>query len=103
MSNEKHPSSERFPRPIIPTEPPPPPAVPDEEAPDTEPKTPATQRLASPAHAPSRRAAGRAVIQRKESPPEGTPKIIDRARGSARAQAGTAIYGSGFTGTAVIS
>lgn len=100
--NEKHPENERRPKPIIPTEPPPPPAAPDEEAPDTEPKTPATQRMASPPHAPSHRPGGRMQIPRRESPPEGTPKIIDRARGSARGQVGTAIYGSALTGSTIL-
>jgi hypothetical protein len=113
--NEKHPDpdSQRKPAQIIPTSPPPPPARAPEpsnpDAPDTEPVTPATQRMASPAHAPSRRPGGRAQVPRKDSPPEGTPVIIDRARAApplardrktaARAQAGItgAISGANIT------
>ncbi len=104
--NEKKPDSQRQPLPIIPTHPPPPPpAVPD---PDEEQETPPTQRMTSPPHAPSQRPGGRAKVQRRESPPEGTPVIIDSTRrGSlahdrktgARAQAGVtgAISGANIT------
>ncbi|WP_437948624.1 hypothetical protein WME98_49910 [Sorangium sp. So ce296] len=88
------------PKPIIPTEPPPPPPAraPEEPIPEDEPPptVPPTQRPTPPPHAPSQRAGGRAKVRRIESPPEGTPVIIDRQRGSARAQAG--IHSAGLAG-----
>ncbi|XXX73863.1 hypothetical protein WMF30_40075 [Sorangium sp. So ce134] len=88
-------------RQIIPTEgPPPPPArapeEPVEEPPPTQPPTQRPQRPSSPDHAPSQRTGGRAQVRRRESPPEGTPIVIDRQRGAARAQAG--IHSAGLAG-----
>ncbi|AUX33144.1 MULTISPECIES: hypothetical protein [Sorangium] len=87
--------------PIIPTEPPPPPPArapeePIEEPPPTVPPTERPRHPSSPDHAPSQRSGGRVTLKRKETPPEGTPVIIDRQRGSARAQAG--IHSAGLAG-----
>lgn len=75
---------------ILPTEPPPPPPdKPGEDEADEGPRTidPATPRTGEPpAHAPSRRVGGKAVVQRRESPPEGTPIVIDQKRRSELAQ-----------------
>lgn len=99
MSNEKKPDSQRRPGQIIPTEPPPtqPKRAPEPTDPDEDPPTPSTQRMVSPPpHAPSHRPGGRAVVQRRESPPEGTPVIIDRQHGRSRAQSG--IHSAGLAG-----